>query len=100
MIRWNPLLRRNVAEYSVLQVVVAAHSIVSFFLPSDEFFLHKVATEGKFFNKLLRELASVVGFQREDPFMVFPFFVYSENLVLVRDPGNARSHGNNPQGRC
>jgi len=38
-----------------LQVVVAAHSLVSFFfLHSDEFFLYKVAGREGFFNKLLR----------------------------------------------
>jgi hypothetical protein len=48
------LFRGDVAEYSVLLVAVAAHSLVSFFfLPSDEFFLHKVAGGTGFFNKLL-----------------------------------------------
>jgi hypothetical protein len=38
MIRWNTLLRRNVAEYSFLLVIVAAHALVSLaFLHSDEF---------------------------------------------------------------
>jgi hypothetical protein len=48
MIRWNPLLRRDVAEYSFLQVVVTAHSIASFFLHSDEGCLGKVAAKFEF----------------------------------------------------
>src|ERR1700675_3272111 len=54
MIRRDSLLWRNVAEHSLLLVVVAAHSLVSFaFLHSDEFSLIKVAVERGFFNKLL-----------------------------------------------
>src|ERR1700730_18274053 len=48
MIRWNPLLRRDVAEYSFLRAVVAAHSIASFFLHSDESCLAKVAAKYEF----------------------------------------------------
>src|SRR5215472_5465195 len=57
MIWRNTLLWRNVAEYSFLLVVVAAHSLVSFFfLHSDEFFFHKVAGREEFFNELLEAL--------------------------------------------
>jgi len=43
-----------------LQVVVAAHSLVSFFfLHSDEFFLYKVAGREGFFNKLLVRQPSI-----------------------------------------
>jgi hypothetical protein len=48
MIRWNPLPRRDVAEYSFLQVVVAAHAIASFFFHSDESCLAKVAAKREF----------------------------------------------------
>src|SRR6201998_3059177 len=48
MIRWNLLLRRDVAEYSFLQVVVAAHAIASFFFHSDESCLAKVAAKREF----------------------------------------------------
>jgi hypothetical protein len=49
MVRWNTFLWRDVAKYSFLQVVVAGHSLVSFFFPhSDEFFFLKVASEPYF----------------------------------------------------
>jgi len=50
MIRWNALLRRNVAEYSFSLVIVAALSTVSFFLHSDEMSmsLSKVERNGIF----------------------------------------------------
>jgi hypothetical protein len=54
MICWYALLRGNVAEYSFLLVIVAAHSLASSaFLISDEFPQCKVAARAVFFNKLL-----------------------------------------------
>jgi hypothetical protein len=55
MIRWNTLLRRDVAEYSFLLVIVAAHLLVSFFIlfHLDEFSVHKVAIAPHSFDKLL-----------------------------------------------
>jgi hypothetical protein len=49
MVRWYTLLAGNVAEHSFLQVVVAAHSLVSLaFLQSDEFSLIRLQRNGIF----------------------------------------------------
>jgi hypothetical protein len=48
VIRWNPLLLRDVAEDSFLLVIIAAHSLVSFFLHSDGLRLPKVAAIREF----------------------------------------------------
>ena len=54
MIGWYALLWGNVAEYSFLLVIVAAHALASSaFLLSDEFPQIKVAVRAVFFNKLL-----------------------------------------------
>jgi hypothetical protein len=56
MICWYALLWGNVAEYSFLLVIVAAHSLASSaFLLSDEFPQSKVAARPVFFNKLLND---------------------------------------------
>src|SRR6516164_8469230 len=79
MICRDSLLWRDVAEYSILQVVVAAHSLVSFFfLHSDEFFLYKVAGREGFFNKLLDRFAANYACFDEDPTFE-TFFIYNKS---------------------